>query len=70
MAGLTYCISPKEIMIEQKLYWCMIRDGSHIIALRQFIDQIDLEQVKIQWKIRYEWRQRHKKWRFSVVCVE
>lgn len=54
MAGLTYCISPKEIMIEQKLYWCMIRDGSHIIALRQFIDQIDLEQVKIQWKIRYE----------------
>lgn len=53
MAGLTYCITPKEIMIEQKLYWCMIRDGSHIIALRQF-DQIDLEQVKIQWKIRYE----------------
>ena len=44
-------------MIEQTLYWCIIRDGGHIIAPRQYIDQIDLEQVKIQWKIRYEWRQ-------------
>ena len=39
-------------MIEQTLYWCIIRDGGRIIALRQYIDQIDLEQVKIQWKIR------------------
>ena len=55
-------------MIEQTLYWCIIRDGGHIIAPRQYIDQIDLEQVKIQWKIRYEWRQRHKMEVFCRMC--